>query len=63
MRINKTTVGFVTQVFDTETGRCIEQTFIAGDQVDYEDEDGEPVDWREGPDAYQPFNMIQPTDQ
>ena len=58
MIINKTTIGFVTQQYDTETGHCIHQDFIAGDQVDYEDENGEPVDWRE--EKYQPFDMIQP---
>ena len=44
MRINKITTGFVVQVFDTDLGRFISQEFVAGDQVDYEDEDGDPVD-------------------
>jgi hypothetical protein len=60
MKVNKITTGFVIQVYDTETGRCIEQSFVAGDQVNYEDEHGDPVDWREQPDAYQPFDMVQP---
>jgi hypothetical protein len=60
MKVNKITTGFVIQVYDTETGRCIEQSFVAGDQVNYEDEHGDPVDWREAPDAYQPFDMVQP---
>jgi hypothetical protein len=44
MRINKITVGFVSQIFDTDLGRFVSQEFVAGDPVDYEDEDGEPVD-------------------
>jgi hypothetical protein len=44
MRVNKITVGFVSQIFDTDLGRFVSQEFVAGDQVDYEDEDGEPVD-------------------
>ncbi len=63
MKTRKTTVGFVVQVYDTKTGRCIEQDFIAGDQVDYEDEHGEPIEWQEQPEAYQPFDMIQPGDK
>ena len=61
--ISKTTVGFVTQTFDTKTGKCIEQEFVAGDQVEWEDEDGQLID----PDEvtieeidYFPFNMVQP---
>ena len=60
MRVHKKTTGFVIQVFDTETGRCVEQSFVAGDDVQYEDECGEPVDWREANGAYQPFEMVQP---
>jgi hypothetical protein len=44
MRINKITVGYVSQTFDTDLGRFVSQEFVAGDQVDYEDEDGDPVD-------------------
>lgn len=52
----KITVGFVIQTFD-ESSKCIEQEFIAGDQVDYEDADGNPIkEWSE----YQPFDMVQP---
>ena len=43
MRINKITVGYVSQTFDTDLGRFVSQEFVAGDQVDYEDEDGVPV--------------------
>ena len=35
---------------------CTEQVFIAGDQCDYEDTDGNPLE--EVPDyEYQPYNM------
>ena len=38
MKINKITPGFVIQTYDTKTGRCVEQSFIAGeDDVAYED--------------------------
>jgi len=60
MKVNKITPGYVVQVYDVNTGRCVEQRFIAGDEVDYEDPDGNPVDWKEAPDAYQPFDMVQP---
>lgn len=55
----KITTGFVIQTFDKDDGVhvCIDQEFVAGDTVDYEDEDGNPIDsWTE----YQPFDMVQP---
>ena len=60
MKISKITPGFVVQTYDTKTGRCIEQSFVAGDDVSYENENGDPVDWREKEDACQPFDMMQP---
>jgi hypothetical protein len=62
MKINKITPGFVVQTYDTNTGRCVEQSFIAGDDGDvaYEDHNGDAVDWREDEDACQPFDMVQP---
>ena len=33
---------------------------MAGDDVKYEDQNGESVDWSEKADAYQPFDMAQP---
>jgi hypothetical protein len=64
MLINKITTGFVVQVFDTEKGRFVRQEFTAGDQCDYEDKDGEPVDRKlletDGKEAYLPFDMVQP---
>jgi hypothetical protein len=57
-RFTKTTVGFVAQTFEkNDTGRvvCTHQEFIAGDQSDYEDAHGNPI---EPPDyEYQPYNM------
>jgi hypothetical protein len=57
MIVNKTTTGFVVQKFDTETRKFIGHEFIAADEVDFEDEDGEPV---ESFDEYLPFDMKQP---
>lgn len=53
----KFTDGFVIQTFD-ENGKCIHQEFVAGDTVDYEDENGNPIDMFEH--DYQPFDMVQP---
>ena len=61
MRIQKITTGFVVQTYETKTGRCVEQSFVAGDDVAYEDTNGDPVDWREDEDACQPLDMVQPT--
>jgi len=54
----KITTGFVIQTFNDD-GNCVEQEFVAGDQVDYEDIDGEPFDAHS--DNYQPFDMVQPS--
>jgi hypothetical protein len=52
----KITTGFVIQEYEGEN--CISQEFIAGDQIDYEDQFGDKI---EPPDEnYQPFDMIQP---
>ena len=57
-KFNKITVGFVIQTFEKNAeGKfvCSTQEFVAGDQVDYEDLDGNPID---PPDyEYQPYNM------
>ncbi len=58
-KFNKITVGFVIQTFEESTAgefTCAKQEFIAGDQVDYEDPNGNPIDLPEHP--YQQFNMI-----
>jgi len=64
MLVKKITTGFVIQTFDTDKGRFVSQEFVAGEQVDYEDTDGEAVDSDllkvKGKDAYQPFDMVQP---
>lgn len=48
MIVKKVTVGFVIQEFDTEKNQFVSQEFIAGDQVDWETEDGDKID----PDDY-----------
>lgn len=40
--IQKITVGFVVQTFDAH-GNCTGSNFVAGDQTDFEDMDGEPI--------------------
>ncbi|MCJ7655965.1 MAG: hypothetical protein MUO97_11855 [Dehalococcoidia bacterium] len=57
-KFTKITIGFVVQTFErNDKGRfvCTKQEFIAGDQCDYEDAEGNPVT---PPDyEYQPYNM------
>jgi hypothetical protein len=57
-KFTKITVGFVVQTFkknDKDKFVCIRQEFIAGDQCDYEDTEGNPIT---PPDyQYQPYNM------
>lgn len=58
-RFTKITVGFVTQAFEKDSeGRfvCRHQEFIAGDQCDYEDPEGNPIEPPEH--EYQPYNMM-----
>lgn len=59
MLYNKIIVGFVSQQYDSETGECVFQEFIAGDDVSYENEEGDPVEPPEN-EVYFPMNMIQP---
>ena len=57
----KITVGFVIQEFDISTGKCLSQEFIAGDQVDWEKENGEKIKAPTNEDfLYFPFHMVQP---
>lgn len=56
--IRKITTGFVIQRWDKKTGKFLGQEFVAGDEVDYEDEFGNPIDEREP--EYQEFDMVQP---
>lgn len=66
MIINKITTGYVIQQFDTEKQKFVSQEFVAGDEVDWETEVGQPVDMdvfaNESPifSTYLPFNMEQP---
>lgn len=70
MLISKVTVGFVIQTFDQEQGRFTSQSFVAGDEVTYEDDNGETVDSdscqvQRGDIATEPyigFDMVQPND-
>ena len=62
-KFQKITVGFVIQEYqtlDNGTHVCTEQEFMAGDQVDYEDMNGEPVEIDTLKEEYCPFNMVQP---
>jgi hypothetical protein len=54
----KITTGFVVQEYNDD-GICTGQEFVAGDQVDWEDDDGNSIDCP-GNDTYQPFEMVQP---
>jgi hypothetical protein len=63
MQLKKITTGFVIQTIDTNTGTLINQEFIAGDQCDYEDGEGNTVDPDElfdGDEPYFPYDMVQP---
>ena len=60
--LKKITVGFVIQDFDEKTGKCISQEFVAVDQVDWEDENGEAIVSPGGEGFYFEFNMVQPED-
>jgi hypothetical protein len=57
MIVSKITTGFVVQKFETETRSFVSQEFVAGDQVDFENQDGEAA----APfDEYLSFDMKQP---
>jgi hypothetical protein len=60
--VSKITVGFVVQNFDTETGKCVYQAFTCGDECDWEDEAGNPVDEEDYACTfeYMPYEMKQP---
>lgn len=65
MKISKITVGFVIQTFDTDKGQFVSQDFIAGDEVTYEDLDGNVLDAAAvmpTPEPYLPFDMVQPNE-
>lgn len=62
MILTKITPGFVSQRYDTETGEWLDQEFVAGTHVDWEDEYGEAIDpcKMEGDEPYLRFEMKQP---
>lgn len=66
MILKKITSGFVIQDYDTEKGKFVSQEFIAGDPVEFEDEEGVSVLGSNDPtveefmDTYLPFDMVQP---
>ena len=55
---SKITVGFVVQSY--KGANCIHQEFVAGDPVEYEDKEGNPIEIDTTKEVYQPFNMVQP---
>ena len=58
MKARKITSGFVFQEYCTESRQWISQEFVAGDDVQWEDENGEYIDSLQT--SYLPFVMIQP---
>ena len=58
----KITTGFVAQVYEEINGEmvCTEQSFIAGDQVDWENDCGDSVNMPDNH-KYQNMEMVQPT--
>lgn len=63
MKIYKNTAGWVTQVFDSETGKCESCEFYIGEECEYVDEIGDFLDNSEEFDnLYYPYYMVQPGD-
>ena len=58
MKINKVTVGFVIQEYDTGLNEFVRQRFIAGDDITWETKDCQLVS--PPPEAYLPYEMKQP---
>ena len=71
MLLRKITIGFVIQTYDTEVKRFVEQEFVAGDEVVFEDNNGDsllqetlPEEFQvDGKQSYLPFDLVQPSDQ
>lgn len=62
--VKKITIGHVEQVYDIDNNRWISQNFIAGDEVDYEDQDGNNLSSDEILNLpYLPFDMASPDEQ
>ena len=68
MIINKITIGTVIQFFDTDTQTWTSQTFMAGDEVSYELEDGTPINQTDfedrvvGKNWYLSYDMKRPNE-
>ena len=69
MKIQKITVGFVTQTFDTDSQTWTDQNFTASDDCTYEVE-GDEINVQDFVDRvvgrqepYLPFDMMQPGDR
>lgn len=64
MIVRKLTPGFVLQEFDSETGRCLSQAFVAVEDVVWEDRQGNAISNGDfGIDLeglYHPMEMKQP---
>ena len=65
MILTKTMPGLVVQKFDSETGRCLSQEFVAGNQVEWSDPKADRIeDGMYGLDLesfYFPADMKQPS--
>ena len=61
-KFKKITTGFVIQDFEQKDDKfiCVNQEFIAGEQVDRENEHGEAVKVDTSKEVYQSFDMKQP---
>ncbi len=55
----KITYGHVIQVFNND-GECVDQEFVAGDIVEWEDDNCEPIDEFDEPEYSYEMLMIQP---
>ncbi len=65
MIYSKITYGYVAQSYDSETGDCVEQTFIADGRVERLDSEGEPIpedqiEELEHTEKECPLDMVQP---
>mgnify|MGYP000380188033 FL=1 len=63
MKIIKITHGYVIQTYNTDTGKCESQEFVAGDECEYEvahTNEQFDIDDSETELEYQPYEMEQP---
>lgn len=58
--VDKITTGIVVQTFDTETGECVAQRFVAGDEVEFADPSSGFIETLDTLSLYYPFDMVQP---